>query len=367
MSGDSTKTSAHVEPDRLGLATRVLVCTGSVLAENLPRWTAYLARRRETSLSRHPAWLGVLAAGLKHRTCSIEATVRDQIVGLLPLAYVNSLLFGRFLVSLPYLNTGGVLADDARIGRALVDEAVALADRWKVRYLELRHEQPLEHPAFTAKLTSKVHMRLNLPDSSEELWKQFASKVRSHVRQGEKHGFTIHWGSSELLPDFYAVFAHNMRDLGTPVFSQRLFAGILSTFREQAELCVVRLASRPIAAALLLHGLGVTEVPSASSLHRFNNTNANSLMYWHLLRRAVQRGQQVFDFGRSSLDSNTYVFKKQWGAKAEPATWQYYVRRGSAGDMRRESGNYARLVAVWRWLPVPLSRLIGPAIVRGIP
>ena len=54
------------------------------------------------------------------------------------------------------------------------------------------------------------------------------------------------------------------------------------------------------------------------------------LMYWHLLERAVERGQGTFDFGRSSPESNTYQFKKQWGAVPAPAEWQYYVRSGDS-------------------------------------
>jgi serine/alanine adding enzyme len=163
------------------------------------------------------------------------------------------------------------------------------------------------------------------------------------------------------------VFARNMRDLGTPVFGRKLFENILLQFSDSAELCVVRILRRPIAAGLLIHGAGITEVPSASCLRDYNATNANMLMYWHFLQRAIERRQRVFDFGRSSYDSNTYRFKKQWGAQPEPAAWQYYVREGSPADMRLESGNYDRLVRIWRRLPVAMTRWIGPWIVRGIP
>src|SRR5205085_880157 len=104
-----------------------------------------------------------------------------------------------------------------------------------------------------------------------------------------------------------AVFSHNMRDLGTPVFGRRLFQAILRQFPGRAELCVVRSADRPLAAGLLLHGWGVSEVPSASSLRQYNHTNANMLLYWHLLERTIERKQEVFDFGRSSPDSSTYL------------------------------------------------------------
>jgi FemAB-related protein (PEP-CTERM system-associated) len=333
----------------------------------LASWETWFDEREYTSLSQHPRWLVVLRDGLKHQAHCVEAVADGHIVGLLPLEFVQSRLFGRFLVSLPYLNTGGVLADRPDVAVALVDRAVELADQLDVKYLELRHESELAHSALTEILDVKVHMRLSLPSTSDELWASFKPKVRNQIRKGEKQGFTVSWGADELLDDFYAVFSRNMRDLGTPVFSRKLFGSVLNEFSDWAELCVLRKQGRPIAAALLCHGQGVTEVPSASSLREFRSTNANMAMYWQLLSRAIDRWQHTFDFGRSTLDSSNFRFKKQWGAKPEPAIWQYYVRKGQIADMRRESGKYAGFIRVWQHLPVSVSRRLGPMIVRGIP
>jgi FemAB-related protein (PEP-CTERM system-associated) len=210
-------------------------------------------------------------------------------------------------------------------------------------------------------------MRLELPSSPEELWKSFSPKVRNQIRKSEKELVIIKWGRDERLTDFYQVFSRNMRDLGTPVFTRRLFAQILMQLGNDAELCVAYHAGHPVAGAILIHGAGMTEVPSASSLRTANHLNCNMLMYWHLLQRAIQRGQLVFDFGRSSAGSNTYRFKSQWGARAHPAVWQYYVRKGDISEMRPTSAKNQRRIAVWKRLPVWLSRVAGPLIVRGIP
>lgn len=340
---------------------------GKQLMDRLPHLEAFALRGERVALSRHPRWLRVLEQGLRHTPYVLEAFDGERTTGMLPLAFVHSFLFGRFLVSLPYLNSNGVLAEDEATRRMLIDAAVELADELKVRHLELRHEQAVEHPALTGQLTSKVHMRLALPDFPGPLWEKLSAKVRNQVRKGEKSGLTVAWGGLDLLPEFYDVFSRNMRDLGTPVYGQGLFRAILTQFADAAELCVVRAEHRPAAAALLLHGKGVSEVPSASSLREFNSTCANMLMYWNLLDRAVQREQSVFDFGRSTVDSNTYRFKKQWGAVAEPAVWQYYSRRGSVGDLRPDNPRYQRLIRWWQRLPVGLTRWIGPPIVRGIP
>src|SRR6266480_7876476 len=74
------------------------------------RWEAYVQSGGDVPLSRHPAWLIALQNGLQHTPYCLEARDGDEVCGLLPLAYVRSLLFGRFLVGLPYLNYGGVLA-----------------------------------------------------------------------------------------------------------------------------------------------------------------------------------------------------------------------------------------------------------------
>jgi FemAB-related protein (PEP-CTERM system-associated) len=337
------------------------------LPRHLLRLEAYLIDRPLAPLSWNPAWLEILHQELGHVPYCLEAVEGNTPRGFLALAFVRSLLFGRFLVSLPYLNYGGVFADNDETARMLIDRAVKLADELRVRHLELRHEKPIEHPNLPARLTSKVQLRRSLPASTELLWKQLDGKVRNQVRKGQKNNLPVAWGGVELLDDFYDVFSRNMRDLGTPVYGRGLFRSILEQFPARAELCVVRGEGRVLAGALLLHGRGVTEVPSASSLRKYNATCANMLLYWSLLERAVQRGQSVFDFGRSTEGSGTYDFKLQWGAEPHPAVWQYYLRSGSVDDVRRESTGYRPLIRIWQRLPVSLTRLIGPAIVRGIP
>ena len=106
---------------------------------------------------------------------------------------------------------------------------------------------------------------------------------------------------------------------------------------------------------------------AASSLRFYNYICANMLMYWSLLERAILRGQEAFDFGRSTPGTSVCKFKEQWGAKPAPAEWQYYVRSGKSDDMRPDNPRFIRMVRLWQRLPVRLTRTIGPLIVRGIP
>jgi FemAB-related protein (PEP-CTERM system-associated) len=341
---------------------------GSAVDALFPRLERYFLRGGPVvELSRHPAWLRVLARGLGHVPYCLEASANDQTCGFLALADVRSFLFGRYLVSLPYLNYGGVVTDDEGIGQLLIDQAVELADRLNVRRLELRHEQPVSHARLGHTRSDKVQMRADLPGSVAQLEKGLTAKVRNQVKKGRNNGLNVQWGGQELLPHFYSVFAENMRDLGTPVHGRHLFASVLEQFRDRAELCVVSQGPNPLAAALLLHGWGVTEVPSASSLRACNSTCANMLMYFHLLVRAVERGQDMFDFGRSTPGTGTYRFKEQWGAQPFGAVWQSYLRTGSLEETQPNNPRYQWRIRLWKRLPLWLASTVGPWIVRGIP
>jgi len=75
-------------------------------------WDAYINTHPEATRYHLWAWRGVFERAFRHETIYLAARRDTCIVGVLPLVSFRSLLFGRFLVSLPFVNYGGVLADD---------------------------------------------------------------------------------------------------------------------------------------------------------------------------------------------------------------------------------------------------------------
>ena len=100
-----------------------------------------------------------------------------------------------------------------------------------------------------------------------------------------------------------------MRDLGTPVFAKRLFSSLLVRVCWRCEICLVKKEGQTIRTARR-RSFGSS---SASSLREFNRTNANMLMYWHLLQRTIQRGNRTFDFGRSSAAAERIALNASGG------------------------------------------------------
>jgi FemAB-related protein (PEP-CTERM system-associated) len=175
-------------------------------------------------------------------------------------------------------------------------------------------------------------------------------------------------GGAELARGFFSVFSRNMRDLGTPVHSERFFDAIARALPQHARITLVILSGDAVAAGLSFRHAHGTEVAWASSVRSFNRFAVNMLLYWELLRQAMASGSACFDFGRSTIDSGPFRFKKQWGARAEPLHYAYWTRSGGRPDLLSPaSPKYRLAVHAWRHLPLSLTRAIGPRIVKYLP
>lgn len=318
------------------------------------------------------AWRNVIWRALKHQPHYLIARREGAITGLLPLFDVNSRLFGRSLISVPFLNGGGVLSGDQSGSIALLREAHDLMKQGGHRYAELRHRTAFPMIDDLVCRRHKVAMRLPLPDDPDHLFEGFKAKLRSQVRRPVKAGARakIVNGQNVVARDldvFYQVFAENMRDLGTPVFPKALFRETAAAFGERAWLVIVWMDGHPAAVGLMV-GFGETiEMIWASSLRCFNRLSVNMLLYWEAMRTAIEQGYKVFDFGRCTPDGPTYRFKAQWGAEPAPLHWYYLGDKGRIPDISPANPRFHLATRAWQRLPVPIANRLGPMIARSLP
>ena len=286
--------------------------------------------------------------------------------GILPLVHMKSRLFGNFLVSVPFVNYGGVVCNDSAVARLLLTEADRLRDSLGAAHAELRH---IAHPIDgLPSREHKVTMILDLAADEELQWKSFNAKLRNQIRKAQKSGLTVTVGKHDLLDGFYEVFARNMRDLGTPVYPKSFFENVLRAFPESSRILAVYHQNRVIAAGLALWFKGTIEIPWASSLNEFKNLCPNNMLYWEAIRFAIGKGFAKLDFGRSTPNEGTFNFKKQWGAAPVQLYWQYLLSgKNQLPDLSPSNPKFGMAIQLWRRLPVPITKLLGPMIVRNIP
>ncbi len=336
------------------------------VADNSVAWNAYVAAHPQATQYHRYEWPALIAEIFGHRAVPLAAFSEGRVVGVLPLVLMDSWLFGRFIVSLPFVNYGGVLGDSEEIEHALWSQAVCCAGEHRAAYLEARHLRPRSF--VTQRKQHKVTMILEISPTIEAQWKAFDPKLRNQIRKAERSGLSVRVGAVADLPDFYEVFARNMRDLGTPVYSRRFFEEVFRVFPETTRIFSVLSGRTVIAAGLAMAYRDTLEVPWAASLREYRLVCPNNLLYWELIQHAIKEGFRRFDFGRSTPGEGTYKFKEQWGGRPVPLAWEYWLPDSKPlPDLSPKNAKYQAAVQVWRRLPLKLTKWLGPAIVRGIP
>ncbi len=326
-------------------------------------WDEYVLRSPGSSHCHLSGWRHVISRSYGHPSHYLWAQDKGKIKGVLPLISMRSMFFRRALVSMPFLDDGGICADDDRITARISQEALNLYEDQKADFLDLRHRyvNDLELP----RAGEKIMMILDLSANPDDLWKGFDAKLRNQTRKASKSGLTASWSGNEGLADFYEVLAANMRDLGSPVHSRNFFAAMLEEFADTAKLMLVRKDRRVLGGALCLFFKDRMIVPWASSLREYLSLCPNNLLYWEMIRWGCENRYRRFDFGRSSPNSGTYRFKKQWGAKEEPLHWQCVSRQtGRTGIPHGDGKKYQWIVKTWSHLPLSITKFVGP-MVRG--
>lgn len=335
--------------------------------ESRADYDEFLQGNAQANYCLDPAWLEVFKEcyGKEAFVLLWRDAATGKVTGAAPGCYLQSPLFGRHLVGMPYLDYGGPVASDPAVQGALI-EAMKSHAAEKNSQLELRCLDPLGY--LNAPPNIKVAMMLALPsEGSDAYWKKLDAKVRNQVRKAEKSAVTITWGREDKLDEFYRVFCINMRDLGSPVHSKALFASVLKHF-PRAQIGNAHREGRCIGGLFRILWKDTLVIPWASTLKEERVHSANNALYWESIRFAFEEKCRRVDFGRSSKEEGTYRFKKQWLAEESPLYWYQFDAQGALrGEVRHAaSGKLGLMKNVWSRLPLPIANFAGPRLRGGI-
>jgi FemAB-related protein (PEP-CTERM system-associated) len=325
-----------------------------------PEWDAFVAATPGGALGHASAWAYILreAYGLVPHYLAVRDT-DGALAGVLPLVRFRTLRGRRELISLPFLDTGGVLARNEAAEGILLAGARDLAREIGATAVELRQLAPLRSAPQTP-LQSRVDLVMRLESCEEAQWKMLGAKVRNQTRKAQSGLAPATGNTAERVAGFYAPFTVNMRDLGSPVHAQRFYEVTARVFADRLSVHLAMLNDRPVGGLIAIDFAGTVTVPWASTLRAERARCPNNLIYWEAIRWAIARGAHWFDFGRSPRESGTHRFKLGWGASERELAW---VRLGSDGAPTPLRGSASpsleRLARAWTRLPVALATALG--------
>jgi FemAB-related protein (PEP-CTERM system-associated) len=325
-------------------------------------WRQAVDASSEAGLAHAPQWRTVISRAYAHAPLYLEAEASDGSYGVLPAFVVKRPLFGTVVTSMPFLDSGGPCGTSAAMDTLLVSRLIAEARRRGARLVELRCRNRLAIDV--EPLSSKVNMTLALDDPAA-LWRRLGKGVRNQIRKAERAGLTVEYDGHDSLAAFYDTFAQRMHDLGSPVHGLPFLRHVLDAFGPLARVALVKKGDAAIGGLVALRFKDRVVVPWASCLKEHFALCPNMLLYWEAIKTACSDGCARFDFGRSTRDSGTYHFKRQWGAEEEPLWWYSIpIAAGRTKSAAPSSSSESLLARMWQRLPLSVTRQIGPPIRR---
>ena len=329
------------------------------------QWDAFVERQDGARHFHRYGWRRVLEGHYAHECIYLGAYDESgALAGVLPLVRVKSIVFGHFLVSMPFLDYGGPLGTDDAI-RALVEHAAALARETGAALLEFRSARPL--PVDLACSHRKIVVVNDLtPGDPDAVWKTFPSKIRVGVRKAQKNGVDVRIGHDQVRA-FYDVFSFHMRDLGTPTHRLEFFQAVAAAFPDSSWFGAAYLDGKPISCKAGFFFRGEMQMLWASQLNMYRSLQPNMLMTWSFMEQAAKLGASRYNFGRCTPGSNTHTFKRHWGGHDEPLYWYQVARGGVVKTPSPDDSAYAWGPRIWKKLPLRLTTTLGPHIVKYIP
>lgn len=325
-------------------------------------WDAFATVSSRATFAHLATWGEIIADSCGHESrYSVARDERGEVVGVLPLMYLRSRLFGRRLISVPFLNYGGPAGSPAA-ELALVRHAEQLAAQVGADSLELRTRHVIDGVIGNAR---KVTVLLDLPPSADEMWMhRFNAKLRTKIKRPMRDHMETRFGAAQL-DAFHEVWSHNMRDLGTPTLPRSFFQRIVDAFPDLVLIGATWFGDRPVAAGFGFVWGSEFEMTWSSALSEFGAAKPNMLLYWDFMRALIGRGVRCFNFGRSTPGSGPHDFKRAWGGEDVPLPWVEWPAH-AASDSR--GGRVMGLaVAAWQRLPLAVANRVGPMVSPRLP
>lgn len=328
--------------------------------QDFANWDNYVDNHEYGSFFHLAGWIKVINSAFNHKHHYLLAEKDGQVVGVLPLVEQKSRIFGHALVSTPFCVYGGALADNEDIRIELEQSAYELGCSLKVDYVELRDREQREEQGPWKQNCRHSTFFCPIEEDAEQILTSVKRKQRAVIRHSLKN--ELQWDNKDDPSLCYDIYAESVRNLGTPVFSKKLFTSLKETFGDKCETLIIRdKDTRPISSVLSFYYKDEVLPYYGGGIFEARSLKSNDYMYYQLMCIAKEKGKTQFDFGRSKIDSGAYKYKKNWGMKEEKLNYRIaLVKSNEMPNLSPNNPKYKLFINMWQKMPLSLSRVIGP-------
>ncbi|MDB6146452.1 MAG: hypothetical protein JWO45_116 [Spartobacteria bacterium] len=329
-----------------------------------PNWNDFIVSHPDSNFFHSSAWAKVICQTYGHKPVYARFSQKGESVALVPLIEIISPLTGRRGVCLPFSDACGPLVFSENRLSLVTDGLSRIARERKWKYFEIRGGRALEAVAKTA--ASFYGHRLDLRAGSERLFEGFRSSTKSAIRQALKSDLNVQLErTGDAMLDFYQLHLRTRRRHGVPPQPVSFFLNIHENVIKAGHGFIVsaRAGLHAVAAAVFFVFGGQALYKFAASDPKFQRARGNNLVIWEAIRHLIDRGADMLDFGRTSLDNaGLRRFKLSWGSDEEMIRYHRFDVAMNAWGPERSNRAGMFYTRIFRSLPLGVNKMAGTMI-----
>jgi FemAB-related protein (PEP-CTERM system-associated) len=335
-------------------------------SDDTAQWDAFVHGHPHGTPFHLTAWKRSIENTFGFQSIYLVATEGEELRGVLPLFLVKNLVIKKALISSPFAIYGGALGESVEALAALVDHANALGRELGVEYIELRNGYT-EEAVLPPNVDRYATFTKVVTETEEGLFQTLPKKTRNMVRKALKSPFTTRI-EGESIANFEELHSKTLRRLGTPCFPKEHFREILRNFKGMVDIREVWLKDQVMAVSMNFFFHDTMHTYYAASDEAFSSLAPNTYMYFDHLRWAGQNGYKTFEFGRSKKGTGPFEFKTHWGTEMRELPYNVLlVRRKDLPNYSPANSKFDLAINVWKHLPMPVTRMLGPRLISMFP
>ncbi len=303
----------------------------------LPQWQEYVDQHPDSCVFHDRRWIELMVRQYGFKPIIPAIVEGDRIKAAIPFLVTRTIKGKKKLVSLPFSDDVNPLADDDTVLDILVQN---IQEKYSRSYSKIETRSQL--PGIEESRLHKGYVKhvLELAGDADTLFGNANSQIRRGVRKAEKEGLSVQIHTDEKAMDFFYDFHLETRKFhGLPVQPRGFFKQLHKAFMQTGNgfIALAIYEGRPISAAIFLRHKDTLVYKYGASHRDALNLRPNNILFWEVIKRALDDGFKFLDYGISEKDNEGLRrFKSNWGAIESDVTYTYLsgsVSFGKAGRM----------------------------------
>ena len=247
----------------------------------------------------------------------------------------------------------------------LLNKAIELAgqnDNSRITFKQYKHKVD------GALSTDENYCNKELPLNADlnKVWNEISEFNRQKIEEGKNFKYEVEYPSNKIDEFYEFLFWHHQRK-GVPCTGKSWIRDLVES--EMYSIAKLRYKGKVVAGTMVKEFKDTISFPfSCTSDPKSEVFKLIYSLYWEIIKKYSLEGKNICHSGRLPKSGEADQFRQGWGGTQYNYYYQYYPQTTQKMEYNvKRSSKRQMFEKLWKITPSPITKVIGPRIVKKFP